>query len=78
MTLTADEIDEMAPDIDDESLAAIAAQAKRVPELEAERDRYRKVAEEAHRVASRVVRSYRWEISDLLIALAAVEMKVEE
>jgi hypothetical protein len=80
-TLTAEEIDALAngPLLD---RLAIAAQAKRVPALETERDRYRKVAELAreyrrcHGLADRM--SGTEEESQLDAALVAVGMKVEE
>jgi len=109
-TLTVEEIDEvLIENIENDDIRDIAAQAKRVPELEAEVarltvlasgfwetaaikdvarlaeecDRYRKVAEEALRLANWThsavgVSLNVMVLSPLVAALAAVGMKVEE
>jgi hypothetical protein len=89
MTLTAGEIDTAMFEWD---LKPIADQAKRVPVLEAERDRYRKVAELARRLVRHCLGcSGRGEVfteqdeyepcdvcAPARAALAVVGMKVEE
>jgi hypothetical protein len=88
-TLTAEEIDALvawagSTNLDDCDVAInkLAAQAKRVPELEAERVRYRKVAEDTLaflRLPGAVESGVYYEAEEKLhAALAAVGMKVGE